>query len=402
MISKEIMHYSLKNLWHNKGRSFLTIFSILIGITTIFIFVSFGWGLYDYIDDVTSSSSTNKIIVQQRGTAIPGLDENFYFTEDDLEEVGKTSGVNVAAGVSFAPVKITQKDDLKYVFLTAYNPKKPLVMDVFNVDIEKGRNLNPGDTNKVILGYNYLVKDKIFSETYGINDVIEVRGKDLRIVGFFESVGNPQDDSNIYITNDYKQELFNETQISHDWIIASVETGEIEQIIEKVERNLRKSRDLEEGKEDFFVQSFQDMIDTYSNILNIVVGFIILIALISVLVSAINTANTMITSVLERIKEIGIIKSIGSRNSEIFKLFLFESSFLGVVSGILGVIVGFILSFIGGIILKNLGWGFLQPHYSIYLFVGCILFAVITGAISGVAPAINASKTNPVDALRYE
>ncbi|MCW8965210.1 MAG: FtsX-like permease family protein, partial [Candidatus Pacearchaeota archaeon] len=150
------------------------------------------------------------------------------------------------------------------------------------------------------------------------------------------------------------------------------------------------------------VQSFNDMIESFSSVLNIIVGFIILIALISVIVSAINTANTMITSVLERYKEIGVLKAIGAKNSEIFGIFLFESSFLGLVAGVLGVGFGWALARLGGIILENLGWGFLSPYFTKELFLGCILFAVVTGAISGVAPAIRASKINTVEALRYE
>jgi putative ABC transport system permease protein len=96
------------------------------------------------------------------------------------------------------------------------------------------------------------------------------------------------------------------------------------------------------------------------------------------------------------------MKSIGAKNSEIFKIFLFESSFLGFVAGCLGVLLGFILTFIGGNILNSLGYGFLSPAYSIWLFLGCIAFATLTGAISGVAPAYKAMKINPVNALRYE
>jgi putative ABC transport system permease protein len=127
-----------------------------------------------------------------------------------------------------------------------------------------------------------------------------------------------------------------------------------------------------------------------------------LIALISVFVSAVNTANTMITSVLERFKEIGILKSIGARNSEIFKIFLFESGFLGFVAGSIGVLVGWAASDFGAGILDNLGYGFLSPHYSWSLFIVLILFATLTGAISGMIPAWKASKINAVDALRYE
>ena len=144
------------------------------------------------------------------------------------------------------------------------------------------------------------------------------------------------------------------------------------------------------------------MMEMYKTILNIVVGFVLLIALISVLVSGVNTANTMITSVLERKKEIGIMKSIGSRNSNILGIFLFESSFLGFIAGVIGCGIGWLASFVGGKILENLGYGFLQPAFPPILFIGCIVFATLTGAISGAIPAYKASKVNPVDALRYE
>jgi len=144
------------------------------------------------------------------------------------------------------------------------------------------------------------------------------------------------------------------------------------------------------------------MIKTYSTVLNGIIGFVIFIALISVLVSAINTANTMITSVLERVKEIGVMKAIGAKNSDIFNLFLFESAFLGFVAGVLGVLAGWFASYSIGQLLKSLGWGFLSPYYSASLFVGLVLFATLTGAVSGAIPARNASKIRPVDALRYE
>ena len=222
----------------------------------------------------------------------------------------------------------------------------------------------------------------------------------MKVVGFFEPIGNPADDSQMYITLDYFEELFpNKTYAE---IVAKVDVTNIDKVVENVEKKLRKSRGLEEGKEDFFVQSFNDLFESFSSVLNIIIGFVVLIALISVLVSAINTANTMITSVLERYKEIGVLKAIGARNSNIFGIFLFESSFLGLVAGILGVLLGWGFSSLAGSLLVNLGWGFLSPYFSKELFIGCILFATLTGAISGVIPAIKASKINIVNALRYE
>lgn len=274
-------------------------------------------------------------------------------------------------------------------------------MDVFNLEIYTGRELQPGD-NGVVVGYNYLLPDKIFAKPYELNDNLVLNGQKVKIVGFYEAVGSAPDDAQIYVTNDFMEELYANTSLPYNWIVAKVDTSNIERVVKDIERNLRKERGQDEGKEDFFVQSFDDMIESYSTALDIVIWFIILIALISVFVSAVNTANTMITSVLERVKEIGVMKSIGAKNSEIFNIFLFESSFLGFVAGVLGVVFGLALSFLGGEIIASVGYGFLQPSFPAWLFIACISFATLTGAISGAWPAINASKVNPVDALRYE
>lgn len=400
-ISQESIKYSLKNIAHRKTRSFLTVLSIFIGIATIFIFISFGWGLYDYVNNIAASSSADKITIQPKGNSAPGLDNTFALTEEDVRATERTQGVFEASGVYIKAAQIEKNEVSKYVFLQAYDPKKPLVMELMSIDLSQGRELQSGDNSAVVLGYSYQFDDKVFAKKLGLNEKVTIQGKDFRIVGFYEEVGNPQDDSNIYMTNDAIKTIYPNIT-GYAWIIARVDQDNIKQVISDVEKSVRKSRNLEEGKEDFFVASFEDLLNSYMSALNIVVGFVILIALISVLVSAINTANTMITSVLERTKEIGVIKAIGAKNSEIFNIFLFESGFLGFIAGCLGVLLGWILTSIGGNILSNLGWGFLSPHYSISLFGGLILFATLTGAISGVIPAINASKINIVDALRYE
>jgi putative ABC transport system permease protein len=315
--------------------------------------------------------------------------------------VERTSGVYSATGIYFKSAEVEKSDVKKYTYIIGYDPKKPLIMDVYNLGIYTGRELQPGDRGAV-LGYNYLLPDKIFSKPYELNANVVINGRKVKIVGFYEAVGSAPDDAQIYVTNDFLQELYPNETLPYNWIVAKVDIANIERVTNDIERNLRKERNQEEGKEDFYVQSFDDMIESYSTALDIVIGFIILIALISVFVSAVNTANTMITSVLERVKEIGVMKSIGAENSEIFNIFLFESSFLGFVAGVLGVILGWAASFLGGKILTSVGYGFLQPYFPPWLFLACIVFATLTGAISGVLPAIKASKTNPVDALRYE
>jgi putative ABC transport system permease protein len=405
MISRESVKYSLNNIRKSKARSILTVLSILVGIATIFIFVSFGWGLYDYIDEFTSSSSADKLLIQPRSSGAPGLDNTFKLLDEDVRVIENTQGIFEATGSYMDAAEITQDNLKKYVFIISYDPDLPMMVELSNIEIIEGRELRNGDSGKVVLGYNYMLKNKIFPKAYSLNSKINVQGQDLRIVGFFESVGNPQDDSNIYVTNDFAKDILaggNGEELSYAMIIARADKDNLDDVSERVKEKLRQSRGLDRGKEDFTVQSYAELLDSFSVVLNIIIGFILLIAFISVVVSAVNTANTMITSVLERFKEIGVLKSIGARNSEIFKIFLFESGFLGFVAGVIGVLIGWVATDFGAMILEDLGYGFLSPHYSWPLFAGLILFATLTGAISGMIPAWRASKINAVDALRYE
>ncbi|MDP1729324.1 MAG: FtsX-like permease family protein, partial [archaeon] len=324
------------------------------------------------------------------------------FSEKDITAIGKTSGVYEVTGMYAKAAEITQDKIKKYVFVVGYEPDKPLIFDISDIDVERGVELQKGDMDKVVLGYNYLLENKIFPNAYDLNNKINIQGRDYKIVGFYSSIGNPQDDSQIYMTNEEMKDLYGSDLKGYGYILVKVDTRNMQEVISAVEKSLRNSRNLDVGKEDFFVQSWEEMLATYSAVLNGIIGFVILIALISVLVSAINTANTMITSVLERVKEIGVMKAIGAKNSEIFYLFLFESALLGFIAGVLGVILGWIISFSTGALLDSLGWGFLSPSYPLSLFVGLILFATLTGAISGAIPARKASRIRPVDALRYE
>jgi len=401
MITQQTVKYSLRNLKQRKARSFFTILSIFIGIATIFIFVSFGLGLYVYIEELTTGSSADKLMIMPAGGTFAVMESNVEFTDDDIKAIERVPGVYEVSGSYFKTVEIKAQDKRLYTFLVSYDPKKPIMMDTYNIGLVSGRDLS-GNKKEVILGYNYQVDDRIFPKAMRVNQNLEINGEDIKVVGFYEEIGNPQDDAQIYIANDYMEELFPNETLSYIMIVARIDIDNVERVVEKIEKALRQERDLDEGKEDFSVQSFDDMIEGFSSAINIVIGFIVFIALISVLVSAVNTANTMITSVLERIKEIGIIKSVGARNSDILGIFLFESGFLGFVAGVVGVLIGWSLSSLGGFALDYYGYGFLQPSFPPILFISLIVFATLTGAISGVYPAIKASKINPVEALRYE
>ncbi len=403
----DLITYITKNLMHRITRSSLTILSILIGIMAVFTLISFGEGLRDYMNMKAQEMGADKLIAQPKGFGAPGT-TGTYLTRDDLDFIKKQNGVSESTGmiVKQSEVKIDEKKLGKWVFIMGL-PLDPseqrLIEEAFaGYGILKGRALKRGDGNKVILGYNYLFADKIFSKPLKLGDNILIKGKSFDIVGFYEEIGNAQDDSNVYLTNDAMKELF-DIGDEYAFIYIRAEKGvEPSELAHRLEEKLRKEKGQKEGEEDFYIQSFEQLLETFGTILLVLNAVLVIIAGISILVAAVNITNTMYTAVLERTKEIGIMKSIGARNSTILLMFFFESGFLGLIGGSTGALLGYGLAKLGSIAIAAAGYSFLKPHFPWWLIVGCLAFSFSVGAVSGFFPARVASRLKPVDALRYE
>ena len=138
-------------------------------------------------------------------------------------------------------------------------------------------------------------------------------------------------------------------------------------------------------------------------VLNIITAFLLGVAGISLLVGSIGIANTMYTSVLERTKEIGVMKAIGAKNSDVLYIFVIESGILGLVGGAIGIFFGIgVGKIIEYIAVNQLGINLLKVVFPWYLIVGCLLFAFVIGSLSGLLPARQGSKLKPADTLRHE
>jgi putative ABC transport system permease protein len=177
----------------------------------------------------------------------------------------------------------------------------------------------------------------------------------------------------------------------------------IQQISENINSKLIKFRGLTEKTKDFYISTPEELLASFDIILNIITAFLVGIAAISLLVGGIGIMNTMYTSVLERTKEIGTMKAVGAKNSDILWIFLFESGLIGLIGGIMGVVLGYGISKTVEIIaITSLKTTLLRAAVPPYLLFGCLGFAFLIGALSGTIPALMASKLKPVDALRYE
>ena len=164
---------------------------------------------------------------------------------------------------------------------------------------------------------------------------------------------------------------------------------------------MRRDRNEDEGEEDFSVQTPIQSLQSVNTIISIINLVVSGIAGISLLIGGIGIANTMFTSVLERTKEIGVMKSIGAQNKDILAIFLIESSLIGLVGGIVGGLIGLALAFgVSGIANSFFGENILQVAFSPSLLFASLGFSFVIGALSGIIPAYQASRLNPVEALR--
>ena len=396
--------YSIKNIFQRRLRSSLTVLSILIGITSIFALVSFGLGIQNYVNTIADEAGRDKLFIQAKGVGAPGTDENFFISQDDIDFVEKIRGVDEITGMYLKAGEIGFRDQDKFNFVAGLDPGQiDFVEEVFTVDVERGRSLKKGDTNKAVLGFNYQLDDNIFDRGVKLGDKIEINDVVFDVVGFYSELGNPSDDANVYLTIPAFESLYDGIKGKFGWGMVRADQGiGSAAVASKIEEKLRKFKDQDPGKEDFFVQTFDDALATFGAVIGVINGVLLLIALISLVVASVNIMNTMYTAVLERTREIGVMKAIGARNNEILFIFVFESGMLGLFGGLLGILLGYWLARLGGNIAAASGFAALQPIFPWFLIFGCLFFAFMVGAGAGFLPAIQASRQKPVEALRYE
>ncbi len=398
--------YTLQNLRSRKLRSALSVLSILIGIAAIFSLVSFGMGIQDYTDKLFAKMGSDKLFIMSKGIGVPGMDENFFLAKDEINYVSKISGVQEITGIYIKAAEIRSGKERKYNFVMGLDPAKmDFISEGFAIDVYRGRKLKEGDDSRVFLGYDYHLGNKamVFEKPVSLGDRVEVNREKFEVIGFYGQAGNPQDDSQIYVTFGAFEKLYPSQKDKFGYVILKSAPGtDPNALAEQIKEKLRKYKGQEEGKEDFYVRTLVDVMEVYSNTVNVLSGILVLIAFISLVVAFVNIMNTMYTAVLERTKEIGILKSMGARNGNILFVFVFESAFLGFSGGVSGIVLGYIISSIGGAVATAAGYSMLQPVFPWYLAAGCMLFALVVGALSGLLPALRASRLDPVEALRYE
>ncbi|MFH1358654.1 MAG: ABC transporter permease [archaeon] len=393
------------NLRRRKLRSWLTMLGIFIGIAAVVALVGLGQGLQDAVTAQFATLSTDKLTIQNAGTGFgpPGSTVVEKLNEHDVEVIESVRGVDVVVQRLIRVVKVEYNKVASFNYIGDI-PEEEEQMDVVygagDLVAEEGRLLKQGDNGKIVIGQN-IAKETTFGKEIEVGKNLKIQGENFEVIGILKKGSSFQTNDVIVMLNDDMKDLL-DIDDEIDLIVAQVENpDEIEEVGQRIEKALRNDRNLDEGEEDFSVETPLEAIGAVRDILFSVNLVVIGIAMISLIVGGIGIANTMYTSVLERRKEIGTMKAIGAKNSDILSIFVIESGLMGFVGGVIGVLIGTLLS-LGAAGAANSFFGneIIRVNISILFIVSMVIFSFLIGVFSGLIPSYQASKLKPVDALR--
>jgi putative ABC transport system permease protein len=402
---KKYFLLAFKNLKRRGIRSWLTMLGIFIGIAAVVSLIMLGNGLREAIVGQFGGLSSDKLTITNAETGFgpPGSTAVEKLTSHDLKIIESVSGVELVIPRLIRSVTVEYDKRLAFSFAVSMpedDRQNELIYGAFSAEAEEGRLLKKEDRGKILLGHDF-TNERTLGKEVKVGDNLRIQGKDFEVIGLLKAASSFQLNLAILMTESDLNDAL-DIKDEYDIIVVQLEkNSDPEKVAEAIREKLRKDRGLKEGEEDFNVQTPIAALASINTILNVINVIVIGIALISLLVGAIGIANTMYTSVLERTKEIGVMKAIGARNSDILLIFLFESGLLGLVGGVVGVLIGMLMAWTAATGANTaLGNNLFIIKLNPALIIGSIIFSFIIGTVSGVLPARQASKLKPVDALR--
>ncbi len=407
---KDFFLLATRTVRQRKLRSWLTVIGVVIGITAVVALLSLGIGLErTIIAQVEGIFGVDTIMImggdEERGP-IPGL---INIEPDLVRQVEGVVAIATFRSETGLVSRVAENDVPVRGFFPVVGLCPEMVAEfrafIGEFPIAAGRMLISGDGRKAILGY-------AVAQSLGImpGKTIEIEGQSFEVVGIMETYPETMKaamgaiagqepvltDDTIFIPFAMMEEVFGDAGAP----LFLAKAGEREDVVivaERIDTAL-----YEAAVDGIFLMTFEEISQGIGIMIRIVQGFVGGIAGIALLVGGVGLMNTMYTSVLERTREIGVMKAVGAQNRHILSIFLIESSLMGFVGGIIGIVFGLLLS-VGASLLMRHFWEFeLLLGISAPLIGGAILFSLLTGAIAGMLPARRASKLRPVEAFRYE
>jgi putative ABC transport system permease protein len=388
MSFKNTLKMSVKSIFANKMRTFLTMLGIIIGVFSVIVIVSLGQGAKANVTSSIESMGTNVMNISV-------FSDKVNLDVENLEELESIEGIlNLSPEISSYGMVKYGLENIESVKISGVNNS---YLNIQNFKLEKGRSLVDVDIeyrNQVALIGNKTA-DKLFKKFDPVGREIFIQGERYTVVGVLEEKKSSMfGDSNALIFIPYTTAMRKFNIQSIDSIVLQTDTTmESEAVKKEIEDYLTETL---KDSESYYIYSQEAMMsefDKISTMLTLVLGGI---AGISLLVGGIGIMNIMLVTVTERTREIGIRKAIGARRINIMIQFLIESSVISCMGGFIGTVLG--------IIANNIICGFIgiEPVVNIQVIAASFGFSLFVGVFFGVYPAGKASKLKPVDALRYE
>lgn len=403
----EYIKMAVQNIRANKGRSFLTMLGIIIGIASVIAIVSIGEGTKNQMNSEIDGIGGGQIAVSVSNDAIT---ESEFITAEDVQavrEIDTIEGVNVSE--SYDGETVTGKGNFS-IMLTAEGPDAKLLN---NSEMKYG---NYFGENEIEEGKNVcVISDADAKRLFGTDEVVGMNlditcydsSKSFRIMGVTTQKENGTFVSYTYdgmpvtvnIPYSSMEDLVGATDEFYSLMIQGDKTLDSQIIADQVVHVLEKRHQCA-GEEYFQVQSFQDVMQSMNEMLGMVTAFISFVAGISLLVGGIGVMNIMLVSVTERTREIGIRKSLGAKTSSIMLQFLAEAAILTVIGGLIGIILGILAAYgICSVISGSIGMTIIPGISPTVIFVAT-LFSCAVGVFFGIYPAKKAARLSPIEALR--
>jgi putative ABC transport system permease protein len=406
---RENLLLALDTLRSHKFRAFLTILGVLIGTATVIGVASIFKGLDQQVVDMAEGFGTRTLFIFKWD---PGIKFNVTHEEwmrkpltyDDALAIRENcpSVESVSAETFRWGPAVSTKYKGQEMLDTNFSGPTPEQFQNTNAELKDGRLFNEIDNlhrrDVAVIGAD--VVTRFFEGQDPIGKVINVDGHNFEVVGTLEKrkqfLGENGDDRTVFIPYFTFKKLYPDAK--DNFITAQVVPGKLNQAMDEVRSLLRRRRNVKfNEKDNFGIATAESMISQFRDIMGTVVLVTVVISSIGLLVGGIGVMNIMLVSVTERTREIGVRKAIGARRSDITWQFLLEAMTLTAAGGILGILLGYTLSFLIRTFVPQLPSA--VPVWSV--FTG-FLVAVGIGLFFGMWPAVKASRLDPIVALRHE
>ncbi|MEI8174363.1 MAG: ABC transporter permease [bacterium] len=405
---KDILEETYSALFSNKVRTGLTMLGIVIGIASVIAMTAVGQGAKNSISSSIESIGANLVMI------MPGAARSFGGGPNTARGGAKTLTIEDANAIQLQISNIAgiarEVSSRKQVTGTGTNTNtsimgtEPSYMTVRNISIDEGAFIsdqNVIDGSKVaVLGPT--TRDDLFGQgtTDAIGQKIRISGSEYKIIGITKSKGGSgfsNGDDIIYIPYTTAQRYISGDKYLSEIDVSAQNSETSSQVQTDITTLLLERHNISDTtKADFNILNQADIIATASSVVGTFTILLAAIAGISLLVGGIGIMNMMLTTVTERTREIGLRKAIGAKRKDINTQFLVEAVIITFIGGAVGIIVGWLISFI----IASLG--IIQAQVSISSVLLAFGVSTIIGIVFGYYPARHAASLNPIDALRYE